>query len=183
MWTWILSIRLSRISVADRRYIDEENNEWDSRYEYEVYRGIQLLGFDVRRCSEEQGDTFAYQSPVVRGRCLECEGNKVVQERTYTPDLYISGESIGPGCGGAYIEAKGYWKAPKRNLLRSVVKSNPDLSLLFIFQRDLWVTKGKSKYSDYIARFFKDSRCLVWNNNLKNPGPVIPADFFHFSGG
>lgn len=160
--------------MANLTYFDDEGTKWDSRYEWEVYDAIREMGLDVRKCSAEQGDTFSYTSKVIRGECLECESSEVVQRRTYTPDLFVSELKSPNGDLGGYIEVKGYWKPAKRNLLRSVVKSNPHLNLLFVFRRDLWVTKGKSKYSDYIERYFKQCSMTVWNNSLKEPGNPIP---------
>jgi len=167
--------------MANLTYHDKDGNKWDSRYEWEVYEAIREMGLDVRRCSPEQGDTFSYASKVIRGECLECESDNIVQRRTYTPDLFVSDLEAPNGDRGCYIEVKGYWKAPKRNLLRSVVESNPHLNLLFIFQKDLWVTRGKSRYTDYIKRYFKRCRVNVWNNQLKNPGDIIPASWLKTS--
>lgn len=152
--------------MADRRHVDGEGNVWASRYESEVYDQLRLLGCDVRRCSPEEGDSFDYTSKVVRGQCLECESDRVVQRRTYTPDLRLYGApGLGRGpVGGIIIEAKGYWPAPKRNLLRSVYKGEQDTPLVFVFQADRWVTKGKSKYTDYVARYMPTWGSVVWNN-------------------
>lgn len=149
--------------MADRRFVDHEGIQWDSKYESAVYWHLRGLGIPVRKCEKGGSDTFRYTSSVVRGRCMECQSGNVVQERTYTPDLYADMASSAHA-GGYYVEAKGYWNAPKRNLLRSVVKANEDLRLLFIFQKDLWVTKGKTKYSDYIRRYFPGAECVIWDN-------------------
>ena len=117
--------------MADHRYVDETGTEWASEFEYRVFEGLQLLGYDVRKCGE--GDSFDYTSTVTRGHCLECGSSRIGQRRTYTPDLYVS-DLPGPnGPEGRYIEAKGYWPAHKRNLLRSAVRSNPDTHLVFVF--------------------------------------------------
>lgn len=150
--------------MADRRHIDEAGAEWASRYESEVYRQLQLLGVDCRRCSADEGDTFSYSSSVVRGRCLECQSSEVVQDRTYTPDLFISSLPGYEEHGGCYVEIKGYWPAPKRGLLRSVYKGQPEAPLVFIFQKDYWVTRGKSKYTDYVAKFTPGWGCMIWDN-------------------
>ncbi len=179
--------------MADRRYIDGTGTEWASRYEAEVYWHIRGLGVPVRKCKQGGSDTFAYHSTVVRGRCLECESLDVVQDRTYTPDLFV-GDPRGLDAGGYYVEAKGYWRAPQRNLLRSVVKANPDLNLLFVFQKDLWITRGKSKYSDYVRKYFKNARYVVWDNKVRLlpgekrggkkgiPDIVLPQDFGFLGG-
>lgn len=149
--------------MADRRYVDHEGVQWASRYEADLYWHLKGLGVPVRKCEQGSSDTFHYTSRVVGGRCLGCEDGEVVQDRTYTPDLYV-GEASGVHGGGYFVEAKGYWKPPQRNLLRSVVKSHPELNLLFVFQKDVWITRGKSKYSDYVKKYFKNAQYVIWDN-------------------
>lgn len=152
--------------MADRRYIDGDGIEWASRYESSVYSELRrVLGSRVRKCGE--GDAVSYSTPVKRGVCLECESGRVVQQRSYTPDIFVRAPSSDDPADGYFIESKGFWPAPKRNLLRSVVSSNPDLDLVLVFQRDLWVTKGKTKYSDYCERYLKGIPYLVWDVNSR----------------
>ena len=150
--------------MADRRFIDPTGRQWDSKYEYQVYEHLRLLGYDVRKCSAEEGDTLAYTSNVRKARCLECQSDQVVQDRTYTPDLHVSDlhRPGATGTMGSYLECKGYWKPAKRNLSRSFVRSNPDINLVFVFQNNGWITKGKSRYTDYVNRYFKSCSCVVW---------------------
>ena len=159
--------------MADRRHVDDLGVQWASRYESEVFAELGgLLGGRVRKCEQGTGDTVPYTSTITGGRCLECESGSVVQRRTYTPDLFVDTSQSGDGCSGYFVEAKGFWNAHKRNLLRSVARSNPDLDLVLVFQRDGWVTKGKSKYSDYVRRYLPRCACVIWNNRLKNPGDL-----------
>lgn len=163
--------------MADRTFIDEDGESWDSTYEHDVYRGLELLDVSVRRCIKGSSDTISYTSEVRQGVCMDCQSTKVVQERTYTPDFCIYAEGDDGEPRVVFVEAKGYWKADKRRLLRSVLKSNPHLNLLLVFQKDGWVTKGKSKYTDYAARYLKSARCLVWDNRGKMRKPVLPEGF------
>lgn len=157
--------------MADRRHVADDGVVWASRYESEVYAELRrVLGERVRKCGD--GDSVPYTSTVRGGRCLECESGQVVQRRTYTPDLFVDTSQSGDESAGYFVEAKGYWDAHKRNLLRSVTRANPDLNLVLIFLRDGWVTKGKSKYTDYVARYLPGCPSVVWNNKLKNPGDL-----------
>lgn len=159
--------------MADRRFIDAEGTEWASRYESEVYHELRrVLGDRVRKCEQGEGDSLPYTTPVRGGRCLECNGGQVVQCRSYTPDLFIDTSQSGDGTDGYFVEVKGFWDAAKRNLLRNVCRSNPDFTLLFVFFRDNWVTKGKSKYTDYVKKYFKNSGAVVWNNKVKKPADL-----------
>lgn len=150
--------------MADRTYVDEAGSKWDSRYESQVFRQFELLGCNPRRCSAEEGDTIPYTTSVVRGKCLECESDKVVQSRTYTPDLFVDSIPGAEEYGGFYVEAKGYWPAPKRNLLRGVHKGGSKAPVVLVLQKDRWVTRGKSKYTDYARRFLPQWGVMVWDN-------------------
>lgn len=174
--------------MADRRYVDETGTEWASEFEYRVFEGLQLLGYDVRKCGE--GDSFDYTSTVTRGNCLECGSSRVGQRRTYTPDLYVS-DLPGPnGPEGRYIEAKGYWPAHKRNLLRSAIRSNPDTHLVFVFQVDRKAT-AKQSYSAYATKYFPGSSVAVypWSRGIKKQETldkkleIFRANILAFSGG
>lgn len=81
---------------------------------------------------------------------------------------------VGPAHGrdaseGYFIESKGFWNAHKRNLLRAAARCNPDLNLVLVFQNDGWVTKGKSRYSDYCMRYLKGVPVVIWKDFLKHP--------------
>ena len=176
--------------MADRRWIDPDGEEWASEFEYRVYLGFRLLGYDVRRCDE--GDTLDYTSSIKRGRCLECQSSRVVQERRYTPDLFVS-DLHAPGFErpGCFIEAKGYWRADKRNLLRQALRERKDVPMLFVFQADKRIRGAKSTYSTYIGRYFKHCGVAVypWNRALKKPETlkkkleIFKANILAFSGG
>jgi len=150
--------------MADRRFKADDGTIWASKYESQVYAELRrVLGSRVRKCTSGGADTFPYPSTVRGGRCLECQSGSVVQDRSYTPDLFLEQARDGSGPGPAYIEAKGYWDAHKRGLLRSAARANPDLNLIFVFASDKWVTKGKSKYTDYIRKYFPGSTSVVWS--------------------
>lgn len=154
--------------MADRRFVANDGTVWASKYEFLVYTQLRgLLGSRVRKCEQGSSDTVAYSSTVRGGRCLECESGSVVQDRTYTPDIYVDPSREERDTGGAFIEAKGYWDAHHRNLLRSVARANPDLNLVLVFAADKWVTKGKSKYTDYVKSYLPNARAVVWSPTLK----------------
>lgn len=152
--------------MADRRFLDPTGQEWASEFEYRVYDGFRVLGYDVRKCGE--GDSFAYTSSVTRGTCLECKSDRVVQRRTYTPDLYVSDLQSPSGLDGCYIEAKGYWPAPKRSLLRAAVRANEDLPIVFVFQNDRKATP-KLTYTGYATKYFPGCGVAVypWTRTIK----------------
>ena len=173
--------------MADRRFIDPEGEEWASEFEYQVYEGLRILGYAVRKCGK--GDSFTYTSAVIGGRCLECSSGRVRQERSYTPDLYVSDLPTETGPEGYYVEAKGYWNAHKRNLLRSAVRENKDLNPLFVFQSDKRATP-KLTYTQYAAKYFPGSRVAIypWYRGLKKQSTLdeklaqFQASILRFSG-
>ena len=149
--------------MPNRSYTANDGTVWDSRFESEVYDRLSLLEVPMRRC-EAGRDSLPYDSSIKEGFCLECESNSVVQRRLYTPDLRVGDVGGGIESGGSYIEAKGWWPAPRRRLLREALKGKPLVRMLFVFQKDNWITKGKSRYTDYVARYIKTAEALVWDD-------------------
>jgi hypothetical protein len=158
---------------SDRRWQADDGTIWASKFEYEVYNGLKRRGYLVRKCEQGEVDTFSYYSTVRGGECPRCGHNEVIQRRTYTPDLFISAAACvdGKNHEGIYIETKGYFSAEKRKLLRDFQKTGPGITLFFLAERDNWVTKGKSRYSDYFSRYLKTIPFAVWN------GQDLPEDW------
>ena len=98
---------------------------------------------------------------------MDCCSHEVVQQRSYTPDLVITPYAdVGKEAASIrkiYLETKGYFPASKRSLLRAFRKTGPSIDLRVLAERDNWVTKGKSKLSDYFERYLKDVKFAVWN--------------------
>ncbi len=161
--------RRKGVKRSDRRWIDPEGGEWDSKFEWLVYEGLRGNGDRVRRCGP--GDTIAYKSSVKQGRCLECSSDKVVQERTYTADLFMvrDNSSTTPSNGGGYlIECKGYFPGPKRKLLRDLSKQLQGVSLRIIFEsnRPLRGTK-KTTPVEYMHKYCREIVPGVWDKKAK----------------
>jgi len=144
----------------DRRFTDPGGDEWDSQFEFLVYTGLQGLGYSVRRC--DKSDSVAYNHGVTQGRCLECGSAEVVQERNYTPDLYVVEPQEEATGAGYYIECKGYFPADRRSQLRSVIQSNPDLDLRILFAAERKLTQAKTNI-EYVHSYIKCG-AGVWNN-------------------
>jgi len=141
---------------SDRRWLAADGSIWASKFEWQVYDALvrhfaSSPGTSVERCGPDC--TLGYHSSVKNGRCLECGTVCVVQERTYTPDIRIvrTSESGEKRC--TYIEAKGYFEGGKRSLFRQVLKSHQGVDIRLVAERDHWVTKGKTKLSDWARRF------------------------------
>lgn len=141
---------------SDRRWIDPTGALWASKFEYEVYeelRGQLWLNTEwtIERCGPS--DTLGYNTSVKNGRCTQCQSTCTVQERTYTPDLVLVRRVQGQEARRVYIEAKGYFEGTKRNLFRQVVKAHSDVDIRLVAGADHWVTKGKSRISDWAKRY------------------------------
>lgn len=52
-----------------------------------------------------------------------------------------------------YLETKGYFPGPKRNLFRAARSQHPELDIRLVASTDHWVTKGKTRLSDWAKRF------------------------------
>jgi hypothetical protein len=157
---------MSRVGTkrADRRWKAPDGTVWASKFEWKVYEGLRKAGVTVRKCDSR--DTVRYIERKRNGRCLECGSNSVVQDRTYTPDLFVSTPREESPLSGYYIEAKGYFRADKRQLFRCLVASNKNYAIRVILERDGWVTKGKTKYTDYFARYLKKTPVHVWDGDI-----------------
>lgn len=150
---------------SDRRWIAEDGSEWDSKFEWSVFEGLRSNGYRVRRCNES--DSIAYHSPVKQGRCLECGSSSVVQERTYTADLYVvEGTAEDPGCK-YLIECKGYFPSPKRSLFRALSAGLQGTGLRIVFESNQRLRGTKMTPVEYIQRYCKNVIPGVWDKKNK----------------
>lgn len=141
---------------SDRRWIAPDGALWASKFEWEVYIHLGELLHDfpdwtIERCGPS--DTLSYSTPVQNGRCTQCRTVCVVQDRTYTPDLALVHRVQGKESRRIYLETKGYFKGTKRNLFRQALKANPDIDIRLVAEANGWVTKGKSRLTDWAKRF------------------------------
>jgi hypothetical protein len=88
-----------------------------------------------------------------------------VQDRSYTPDLFLRPEGR-PESDGYFIEVKGYFRREKRQLFRCMRNSRPDINLRLILEGDHWVTKGKTRMTDYAKRYLKTTPTHVWDGDI-----------------
>lgn len=161
---------------SDRRWKSPDGTVWASKFEYQVFTKFAASGRMARKCEQGSSDTFAYTTPVRNGQCAQCGSGQIVQARTYTPDVRVDylKEDGTPAC--YYIEAKGYFPSDKRGLLRYFAKQRPDIDLRIVAYSDHWVTKGRSRLSDYVARYLKTVPIIFFNN--RNPDRwVIPTEW------
>src|SRR3990167_10776992 len=108
--------RLSK-KRSDKRWQTEDGDVWASKLEAIIFERLNgRTDVSVRRCSEQEGDTFAYTTGVRSGCCGACGSGDIVQRRTYPPDLCLSPRSASvPGYDTPkrYLEIKGYFPGPK----------------------------------------------------------------------
>jgi hypothetical protein len=76
-----------------------------------------------------------------------------------------------------FVETKGYFRQARRKLFREMVKSNPTYNLHVILEADQWVTKGKSRYTDYFRRYMKGVPVLVWKDIYQFDELTLPEDW------
>lgn len=146
---------------------EAEGEVWDSRFEYEVFRGYRDAGWTVRRCTE--ADSLTYTRPVRNGVCGKCNSEEVASRHSYQPDLFVSpgpaqqgrkGSTAVDEPAGYFVEAKGYLRADRRSLLRALRKARPDVDLRLVCQRDYRVSAKHSLIS--WARTFLKCPAAVW---------------------
>jgi hypothetical protein len=159
----------------DKRWRDEHGNVFESKLEALVFERINGdPRISVRRCSEREGDTFSYSTPVRSGSCGACGSGDIVQRRTYTPDLCISPSGTWDGPGERprrYLEIKGYFPGTKRNLLRAFLKSGPCVDLCLILERDSRATRSLTLL-EYSTKYLKIPT-HIWDG-------VLPRSWYEF---
>ncbi|MEK0325880.1 MAG: hypothetical protein QQN63_09270 [Nitrosopumilus sp.] len=122
---------------SDFRWRDDTGHVWASKLESLVFEELSKdARIDVRRCEKGSSDTFSYVSPVRGGVCVGCGCKEIVQQRTYTPDLYIRRKARGIDDSGYYLEIRGRFTGPKRNLIRNFIKTGPGIDLRMLLERD-----------------------------------------------
>ena len=146
---------------SDLRYIAPDGSEWASPFEYRVYAALLERNITVRRTTP--ADALAYSTPVKNGWCANCQhGGHVVQNRVYTPDLLVVAKIFPEKV--YYLETKGYFPAAKRNLFRQARLSNPQADVRLVVSSNHWVTKGKTRLTDWAKRY--KIPIAVWDGKL-----------------
>jgi len=148
---------------SDRRWRDPDGKVWASRFEWTVYDTLSRLGCNVRKCTER--DSISYSEPKPNVKCMECGSLQCMQERIYTPDLFLIPKGRGNG-DGYFIETKGYFARDKRILFRCFRNDRQDIDLRLILESDHWTTKGKTRLSQYAERYLPNTPCHVWNGDI-----------------
>lgn len=149
----------------DKRWQTEDGSVFASKLEavvFEKLRQSELV--DVRRCSAGEGDTFDYTTPVRSGSCGSCGSDRIVQRRTYTPDLCLTPRGSSRDGPRRYLEIKGYFPGPKRSLLRAFLKERPEIDLRLVLERDQRATSSHTLL-EYCHRFFKIP-VHVWDGQI-----------------
>jgi hypothetical protein len=140
---------------ADKRWVDDEGREWDSRFEWQVYTALERSGASIRRCDKR--DVVSYGTPVRGGHCVDCGSANMVQRRTYTSDIYVMGDESEDDGGGYLLELKGYWQAPKRTLFRYIAKQCQDegINLRIVFENGRPMRGTKLTGPEYVRKYCK----------------------------
>ena len=152
---------------SDKRWVDEQGQTWDSRFEWSIFTALQSAGYNLRRCDE--GDTISYTTRVRGGNCVDCGGNSVVQKRTYNSDLYVMGDNTGDLEPGYLLELKGYWQAPKRTLFRSIAKQcvNESINLRIVFESNKALRGSKLTGPEYVRKYCKGVEPGYWDKKAR----------------
>ena len=152
---------------SDKRWVDNEGGEWDSRFEWQVYRALEDSGYNIRRCDER--DTISYGTPVRSGTCVDCGSGRVFQARTYTSDLYVMGDQPLNKGDGYLLELKGYWQAPKRTLFRYISKQclEEGIGLRIAFESGKPMRGTKLTGPEYVHKYCKGVMPGVFNKKTK----------------
>jgi len=152
---------------SDKRWIDEQGREWDSRFEWLVFTALQSAGHNIRRCNE--GDSFSYRTGVTKGECLDCGSSKVFQNRIYTADIYVLGDQSQGERSGYLLELKGYWPAPKRSLFRAVSKqlTEEGINIRIVFESPYKMRGTQLTGPEYVRKYCKGIIPGIYNKKTE----------------
>lgn len=154
---------------SDRRWRAPDGEEFDSRYEYIVYRKYREAGYAIERCTKS--DTFSFTLPIRGGECTTCGAATVGQRRSFTPDFRIVSPDKQHPSVAYYIETKGYLRAKERTLARSFNKAYPNADVRYIFQSDHRVSKpsrgSNGGVISWFKRFMPGKKVQVWTGEIR----------------
>jgi hypothetical protein len=148
---------------SDRRWLSPSGEEFDSKFEYEVYDTFDKSAA-VRRTTK--GDTLAYTSPIRNGSCISCGGTEVGQQRHYTPDLFAIPSDSKHKAIGYYVEVKGYLRPRERSLFRSIYKAHSHVDLRLLFATDFRATGTKGRITDWFKKFCPNWKLAIWHHEV-----------------
>jgi hypothetical protein len=86
-----------------------------------------------------------------------------VQERKYTPDLYLIPQG-GDASDGYFIEVKGYFRGEKRRLFRCLRNDRPDIDIRVVSDNNR--KTGKLTLTQYFDRYLKTTPMCVGYTNI-----------------
>ena len=93
--------------------------------------------------AEAQGWKLAYEQDKIRYTVPE-------SKHVYTPDFTVT--------SNVYIETKGLWAAADRKKAVLIKEQHPDISILYVLQRNQGITKSsKTTYLDWAAKHGLDA--------------------------
>jgi len=76
----------------------------------------------------------------------------IMEERTYLPD-FVDMDYLRRHDRVKVYETKGFFKPTDRKKMLAIKKSNPDLWIIMVFQRDNYLSKSKAaRYSDWCKK-------------------------------
>ena len=109
---------------------------YKSRYEYNQANRLTKNGVNF----EYEKHKIIWEEAVQKGLCVECDSNRVVKLRSYTPDFYFPKSNI-------FVETKGRFTSQNRTFMSQIIEQS-DTEMRMVFMADNYCTKKKGmKYS------------------------------------
>jgi hypothetical protein len=152
------------IKRSDRRWLSPDGEEFDSKFEYEVYATFKKTPAEVYRTTKS--NTLAYTSPIRNGSCTSCGGTDVGQQRHYTPDLFVIPSDSKHKAVGYYVEVKGYLRPRERSLFRSIYKTHANVDLRFLFATDFRASGTKGSITVWFKKFCPNWKLAIWHHEV-----------------
>ena len=151
----------------DMRFEAPDGEVWDSKFEWQVAEGAKRAGVRLLRADKRGGtDTISYFHQVRGTSCQDCGSDRVGKIRGITFDLLMPDwHPLGKENGG-YLEVKGYMRADKRSLYRSLFKEKTDIAACIIIQSDYRV--GKGTFSQWITKHLHIP-VFLWRGEFPKP--------------
>lgn len=125
------------MSRSSRKRQDAKASGYRSGFEKEMADVLGVKGITFKY----EARTVDYVSPVRGGVCLKCSASSTGKRRKYLADFSI---------GGIILETKGKLDSPGRTKLIAIKKSNPELDIRLVFQRNNRIRRNSPvHYTDW----------------------------------
>jgi len=126
---------------------------------FQIYKRIKAKPLKGMRSAFEEK---VYQCSKKQGFTIEYEPTELKYTLSYIPDFLLP--------NGVYVECKGYFAPEDRTKILSVIKSNPNIRLRLLFQKNNKIScNSNMTYGDWCNK-----HNIIWSI-----GAIIPLSWYN----